>query len=185
MGFADMAGGVVGSIANVASTILTNDANNQQAKNQMNFQSEMSSTAHQREVKDLIAAGLNPNLSLSGGGASTPSGASATMQAPQINIPDMWSAAISMRQLDQADRKLDIEDKATTADIMKKVSEKDLNVIKQDLSKKGMPRAILEGEAADLLKQAIRAMKQKFTPKQEPLEKKRQVQPPFTEQGMP
>lgn len=49
-----------------------------QAQINREWQERLSSSAHQREVADLMAAGLNPILSAGGAGASTPSGSVAS-----------------------------------------------------------------------------------------------------------
>lgn len=56
-----------------------NAFNSQEAQKNRDWQERLSNTAHQREVKDLLAAGLNPVLSaMNGNGASTTSGATAS-----------------------------------------------------------------------------------------------------------
>lgn len=67
--------------------------NAEQAALSRQWQENMSNTAHQREVKDLIAAGLNPVLSTGGQGASTPSGASAVGASGKVD--NSYSTALA------------------------------------------------------------------------------------------
>lgn len=96
-GWDDAAGAVLGSGLNYLSQQSANKANKKEAQRNRDFQERMSNTAHQREVTDLKAAGLNPILS-AGGGASSPSGSMATMVASDIGDAVTNASAMSLQR---------------------------------------------------------------------------------------
>lgn len=96
-----MVGEILGGVASLAGGMMANAASAKEAKKNRDWQERMSNTAHQREVTDLRAAGLNPILSASGGsGASTPSGS--TAQQDDVITPAISSAMAVMKTMADA-----------------------------------------------------------------------------------
>ncbi|WP_445779305.1 hypothetical protein [Shewanella sp.] len=104
-------GGVVGGAFNYAGQKRANETNLQIAQDQMSFQERMSNTAYQRSMEDMKKAGLNPILA-AGGGASSPGGASATMQN---ELSGAVSSALSYKAMSASVAKTAAETKLLAA----------------------------------------------------------------------
>jgi len=94
-----MIASLIGAGATLGASYLGNSisANSARKINEMNLQNqhdmydkqiELANTAHQREVVDLRAAGLNPILSANGGGAAAPAAPSVDLTNPDAS----WAA---------------------------------------------------------------------------------------------
>lgn len=109
-----MWGAVMGGMASMATSYFQNQSAKHAAKRQMDFQERMSNTAHQREVQDLMNARLNPVLSATGGGASSPIGAMSQPLDLSETVPNALKASMNQKEKEQIDANIDTT-KATKA----------------------------------------------------------------------
>jgi len=162
------AGSVIGGISSARGVRAQNRAAAAQAQKQMDFQERMSSTAHQREVIDLRAAGLNPILSGTGGaGSSSPGGA----MAPVLDeITPGINTAMSIRRQNQELKNMKMSEMQTLSDIDRMSAQKALinyqansaqqmvrmNKVSADLAEKlkKLDEKIYSGTGGELLRRA-------------------------------
>ena len=123
--------------------------NSAQAQAQRDWETNMSNTAYQRRTKDMLAAGLNPILAVSQGGASTPGGSSASVGAMDYGsaASEMVSSARQRSEQKQQEQTVELmeEQKARTqAETKAKYREADVLLAQEEQVKQATAHSAVQ-----------------------------------------
>jgi hypothetical protein len=164
-GLTSAIGGKDAANINRGSAAEVTEANIRESQRITAFQERMSNTAHQREVEDLKAAGLNPILALKSG-ASTPggsagSGVAATVQNQLEGLATSVMEATRIAQEIKKSKK-EVENLGKIGKNLE-AQTKRTNMETKVMSK-GIPQAEIKNDMYDIIKPYIKKMKQSVQP---------------------
>lgn len=142
--FGDFGTLVSSQLGGIFSAKQANETNREIAKDQINFQERMSNTSYQRAMADMRAAGLNPMLAYSQGGATTPAGAGAHVE-PVYKSRDTTEAVqaasavqLQRQEVEESKSRVDLNKTAGTVNVSKaQLQDQDrLVAIQKEISEK-------------------------------------------------
>lgn len=156
-------GGVASSALGVFGGMMGNAASAKEARKQRDWLERMSNTAHQREVKDLRAAGLNPILSGFGGSGATVSGGASAQQSNIFEgVGDNFFSAKRFSEIEKEQLEIERELKDSSTDLNRASAElaseqKKLAMVNQNVSSAQASKMIQDTDTSRMLAQAYGA----------------------------
>lgn len=163
-------GAIVTGVINAAVSERRNKQQRAEAQRQMEFQEQQTSTAYQRAMADMGAAGLNPMLAGKLGGAQSGAGAQASLEDSGAAGLSGASQALSLAQGIQSikqSRAAEDQAAATAAKLRSETLDKDLNTAwriqeverSRAQSSEAFQRQVTEAQRPALMKQQEEMLK--------------------------